>query len=167
MGRFAVPSVAALGFVRPNSATGADGKLGNADSDVPDDVFVPPGSTAGAMEGDTVEVKISPGRRGGIEGVVTSILQRGRRQYAATYFTKIRDGRPGVVLDGVPFEHPIGVGDIRGLPIENNDKVFVELVEFPRRERPGRRSGNPGAARQQHQPGNRHADDHAAVRPAG
>ncbi len=115
-----------FGFVRPT------GRIGNADSDVPDDIFVPPGSTAGAMEGDTVDVKISPGRRGGIEGVVVSIVDRGRRQYAATYLAKTdATGGPGVILDGVPFDQPIGIGDIRGLPLENKDKVFVELVEFP------------------------------------
>ncbi len=112
-----------FGFVRPNDG-GAD-----SDAEVPEDLFVPPGSTGGALEGDLVEVKVRPSRKGGQEGIVTKILERARRQFTGTFQTI--DGQPAVFLDGTPYEHPLSVGDVRGLPLDDNDKVFVEVVEYP------------------------------------
>jgi ribonuclease R len=110
-----------FGFVRPAGGEGV--------SEVPDDIFVPPGSTAGALEGDLVEVKIRPSRKGGNEGLVVKILQRARRQFTGTF--RSEEGESVVYLDGTPYEHPVAVGDTRGLPLSDDDKVFVELVEFP------------------------------------
>ncbi|MGI9443341.1 MAG: ribonuclease R family protein [Rubripirellula sp.] len=110
-----------FGFMRPNHAEN--------DSDVPDDVFIPAGCTAGAMEGDLVNVEVRPSRRGGNEGRVTEVLQRARRQFTGT-FTTI-DGEAAVFLDGTHYEAPVSVGDIRGLPLTNDDKVFVEIVDYP------------------------------------
>jgi ribonuclease R len=109
-----------FGFVRPNYSE---------DSDNPEDIFVPPGSTAGALEGDQVEVKVRPSRRGGNEGEVTKILQRARRQFTGTF--RYINKQPAVILDGTPFEAPVTVGDVRGIQLDNDDKVFVEMVEFP------------------------------------
>ena len=110
-----------FGFMRPNHAEN--------DSDVPDDVFIPAGCTAGAMEGDLVNIEVRPSRRGGNEGRVTEVLQRARRQFTGT-FTTI-DGEAAVFLDGTHYEAPVSVGDIRGLPLTNDDKVFVEIVDYP------------------------------------
>ena len=110
-----------FGFVRPNYTEG--------EAEMPEDVYVPVGSTAGAMEGDLVEVALRGKRRGGVEGVVVSILQRARRQFTGTF--QLTDGTAAVFLDGTHYEHPVEVGDVRGLPLENDDKVFVEIVEFP------------------------------------
>ncbi|MCM2372453.1 ribonuclease R family protein [Aporhodopirellula aestuarii] len=136
-GKFRRAMGGGFGFVRPSSG-GTD-----ADGDVPEDIFVPPGATGGAMEGDLVEVEISPGRRGGVEGIVVAVVQRERRQFTGTFRTKpippededrerapAIDG-PVVYLDGVHFNAPVGVGDVRGLPLVDDDKVFVEIVEFP------------------------------------
>ncbi|MEM1225291.1 MAG: VacB/RNase II family 3'-5' exoribonuclease [Planctomycetota bacterium] len=118
-----------FGFVRP-SLGGTD-----ADSEVPEDVFVPPGATGGAMEGDVVAVRMVPGRNGGVDGEVIEIVQRARREFTGTFRTNAGpkydiDG-PVVFLDGVHFEHPVSVGDVRGLPLLDNDKVFVEVRHFP------------------------------------
>ena len=110
-----------FGFVRPNHA--------EDDSDVPDDIFIPAGYTAGAMEGDLVNVEVRPSRRGGNEGRVTEVLQRARRQFTGTFRTI--DGEAAVFLDGTHYEAPVSVGDIRGLPLTNDDKVFVEIVDYP------------------------------------
>lgn len=110
-----------FGFVRPNHA--------EEDSDAPEDVFVPPGSTGGALEGDLVEIKVQPSRKGGNEGVVVQILERARRQFTATFQTV--DGKPAVFLDGTPYKQPVSVGDVRGIQLANDDKVFVEIVDFP------------------------------------
>lgn len=120
-----------FGFVRP-SLGGAD-----ADSDVPEDVFVPPGATGGALEGDLVEVRIAPGRRGGVEGEVVEVLQRARRQFTGTFRNRPNQEHAGLVdgavvyLDGVHYEVPLSVGDVRGLPLEDDDKIFVEVVRYP------------------------------------
>ncbi|MCH1442202.1 MAG: VacB/RNase II family 3'-5' exoribonuclease [Rubripirellula sp.] len=110
-----------FGFVRPNHA--------EDDSDVPDDIFIPAGQTAGAMEGDLVNVEVRPSRRGGNEGRVTEVLQRARRQFTGTF--RNIDGEAAVFLDGTHYEAPVSVGDIRGLPLTNDDKVFVEIVDYP------------------------------------
>jgi ribonuclease R len=109
-----------FGFVRPSHAD---------DSDVPEDVFIPPGSTHGALEGDLVEIKIRPSRKGGNEGEVAKVLERARRQFTGTF--QFSGDTPVVFLDGTPYQAPVTVGDVRGLPLENDDKVFVEMVEFP------------------------------------
>lgn len=128
-----------FGFVRPSSGGG------NADADVPEDVFVPPGMTAGALEGDLVAVTIEPSRRGGIEGKVVEVLQRARRQFTGTFFSSPQPDQPGsdtiegpvVYLDGVHYEAPVSVGDVRGLPLQDGDKIFVEIVDFPDEESGG------------------------------
>ncbi len=119
-----------FGFVRPGSGT--------EDTDSPDDIFIPPGATAGALDSDTVEVRLSArgDRRGDdSEGVITKILQRGRRQFTGTF--ELSDGVALVHLDGVPYDQPITVGDVRGLPLEGDEKVFVEIVEFPHEDGSG------------------------------
>lgn len=113
-----------FGFVRPGTS--------DQDGDSPDDIFVPVGMTGGAIDGDTVEVRLqmrSDGRGDGSEGVVEKVLARGRRQFTGTF--ELRGGVALVHLDGVPYDKPITVGDVRGLPLEGDEKVFVELVQFP------------------------------------
>ncbi|MDC0295236.1 ribonuclease R [bacterium] len=117
---------AGFGFVRPNHSD---------EGSKTEDIFIPAGFTSGALEGDLVEVAIRESRRGGSEGQVTRVIERARRQFTGTF--RISRGQASVILDGVPFEQPVTVGDVRGLPIENADKVFVELVEFPDAEGQG------------------------------
>ena len=111
-----------FGFVRLNSDN-------EKDSEPVDDLFVPPGKTGGALEGDLVEVAVKPSRKGGNEGVVVQILERARRQFTGTF--QFTGNQPVVFLDGTHYEHPVSVGDVRGLPLDKGDKVFVELVEYP------------------------------------
>ena len=95
-----------------------------------DDVFIPPPATGGAMDGDTVRIRIiRSGRDGKVEGAVEAIVIRGRREFSGTY--QLLDGKSLVWLDGANLEHPIEVGDIRGLPLNNQDKVIVEMVRYP------------------------------------
>ncbi|MFG0262617.1 MAG: ribonuclease R family protein [Novipirellula sp. JB048] len=110
-----------FGFVRP-------GEHEN-DREIAEHLFVPPGATAGALEGDLVEVRVQPSRKGGQEGVVVEILQRARRQFTGTF--RLISGQPAVFLDGTPYDQPVSIGDVRGLPLRDDDKVFVEMVEFP------------------------------------
>lgn len=111
-----------FGFVRPNHTS-------DSKSETTEDIFIPPGTTAGALEGDLVEVKVRPSRRGGNEGEVQQIVERARRQFTGTF--QMVDGKASVFLDGTHYQEPVTVGDVRGLPLNQNDKVFVEMVDFP------------------------------------
>ena len=90
------------------------------------------------LRGDLVEVSIRESRRGGTEGSISQILERARRQFTGTF--QNQNGKACVTIDGVPFTNPVSVGDVRGLPLETDDKVFVEIVDFPGE------SGNGGEA---------------------
>jgi len=119
-----------FGFVRRGDVT--------AGGESPEDVFIPPGATGGALDGDTVEVRMRPraDRRGdAMEGYVDKVLERGRRQFTGTF--EQRGTEALVHLDGVPYQQPLMVGDVRGLPVDNDDKVFVEIVSFPTASDPG------------------------------
>lgn len=113
-------AAAGFGFVRPVPT----GKLAAVE-----DIFIPASATSSAMEGDLVAIRVRGSRRGGQEGEVIEIVQRARRQFAGTY--GVQDGRSVVWLDGVAVGSPVDVGDVRGLPVEQGDKVVVELVKFP------------------------------------
>lgn len=112
-------AAAGFGFVRPVPT----GKLAAVE-----DIFIPAGRTSSAMDGDLVQVRVRSNRRGQ-EGEIVDILDRARRQFAGSYGQQ--DGRSVVWLDGVTIGSPVEVGDTRGLPVENGDKVVVELVRFP------------------------------------
>lgn len=118
-------AIGGFGFVRPN--------VGGTDSEAPEDIYIPVGETHGALNDDLVEIRLRPrsdSRRGGVEGTVHKILQRARHKFTGTF--EARSGGGGVAfLDGTPYEKPVNVGDVRGLPLENDDKIVVELVEFP------------------------------------
>ena len=110
-----------FGFVRLSSIAG-EARI--------EDVFIPPPATRGAMEGDTVRIRIvRSGKDGKVEGSVEEIVVRARREFSGTY--QLVEGKSLVWLDGANLEHPIEIGDIRGLPLNDNDKVIVELVRFP------------------------------------
>lgn len=125
-GVFRMAAGGQFGFVRPGDS---------GDAAMVEDLFVPPGQTGGAFEGDLVEVKVQPSRRGGNEASVFKILQRVKRQFTGTF--AMVDDQPAVYLDGTPHEAPVFIGDIQGLPIEKNDKVYVEVVNFPNEDGTG------------------------------
>lgn len=95
-----------------------------------EDFFIPPSAMRDAMDGDTVKVRVvRHGRDGRVEAAIEEIVSRARREFSATY--QVIDGKSVVWLDGVKLEAPVQVGDVRGLPLSDNDKVIVELVRFP------------------------------------
>ncbi len=115
------------GFVRiddPNAET------------VMEDVFVPAKATGSAMEGDRVSLRlVKSSRASRQEGRVEEILHRARRQFVGTY--QVIDNASVVWLDGVEDERPVNVGDVRGLPVNPDDKIIVEMVRYADAFHPG------------------------------
>ncbi len=122
-------AAAGFGFVRPVPT----GKLGPTE-----DIFIPASATGTAMDGDLVQVRLRANQRrssGGVEGIVVDIIERARRQFVGTF--GMSNGQSVVWLDGVVVAQPVAVGDVRGLPVSEGDKVVVELVSFPDGGAPG------------------------------
>lgn len=113
-------AAAGFGFLRP---------LPNDRQGNNDDVFIPASATGSAMDGDQVKVRLRAGRQGKSEGEVIEITERARRQFTGTFGQQF--GQSVVWLDGVSVGSPVLVGDVRGLPVAPEDKVVVELVQFP------------------------------------
>ena len=115
-------AAAGYGFVRPVPG----GKLTPTE-----DIFIPAAAVGSALDGDLVEVRLQRSTRSNsdYEGHIESVLQRHRRQFSATF--QLQQGQAIAWLDGVGLRLPILVGDVRGLPLENNDKIILELVRFP------------------------------------
>lgn len=107
------------------------------------DIFIPESRKLNAMDGDTVRVRLRSPMRSGmrgakelprhvsgrLEGEVVEVVARKKREFTGTFQT---EGQKSFVwLDGAKLERPVTIGDVRGLPLENNDKVVVDLVKFP------------------------------------
>ncbi len=103
---------------------------------VQEDIFIPAKFTGSAMEGDLVSVRISKSAGSErTEGGIEEIVSRAKRQFVGTY--QLVNNASVVWLDGVTSENPVTVGDVRGLPLNNNDKVIVEMVRYPEAFQPG------------------------------
>lgn len=124
-GTFRIAS-AGYGFLRP---------LGEHRDKFDEDIFIPAKYVGTAMSGDTVRVRVRRGREGRFEGMILEIVERQKRQFPGTYL--IREGKSLVWLDGAQQSWPIQVGDVRGLPLKEGDKVIVELVRYPSSDTPG------------------------------
>lgn len=96
-----------------------------------DKVYIAPEDLQGAMTGDTVEISLSRRRRTGGQrtGRVTQILQRARSVFVGTYHE--RAGRGYVTIDGGVMSAPVMVGDPGAKGARPNDKVVVEILQFP------------------------------------
>ena len=97
------------------------------------DLFVGPRETANAMTGDTVAAKVvKKGIRGGqmrYSGVVVEILERGRNEFVGTLR---QNGSEWIVQpEGQGHFAPIIVEDIGAKQAQNNDKVLVEIIQYP------------------------------------
>ncbi len=99
------------------------------------DLFIPPGSTGDAMNGDHVRAKvIHEGRRGAgkspFVGRIVEVLQRVDRQYVGTL---IKRGTLHVVkVDGRLMRDPVVIRDPSVKNANVGDKVVIEIVEYPK-----------------------------------
>jgi ribonuclease R len=97
------------------------------------DLFIPPGSTAEAMTGDTVMARVvQRGKRDGqmrYNGEIIQILERGRNQFVGVL--KYQNGFWFVKPDGSGAAEPINVDDVTAKNASENDKVVVEILSYP------------------------------------
>lgn len=100
------------------------------------DLFIPPGSTGDAMNGDRVRAKvIHEGRRAGtgkspFVGRIVEVLQRVDRQYVGTL---IKRGKlHAVQVDGRLMRDPVVIRDPSVKNAQVGDKVVIEIVEYPK-----------------------------------
>ena len=91
----------------------------------------------GAIDGDTVRVRITGRRRGGGGrcGEVLAVLERSKTRFVGRYFE--RDGRGQVRVDRRMFDDPIEVGDPGAKGARPGDQVVLEMLQFPERNRAG------------------------------
>jgi len=99
------------------------------------DLFVPPGKSFDAMDGDRVRAKVirERGRAGGgrspFTGVVVEVLQRAERKFVGTL---IRKGKTYLVnVDGRAIAEPIVVRDAESSNAKVGDKVVVDIIDYP------------------------------------
>ncbi len=99
------------------------------------DLFIPPGSTGDAMNGDRVRAKvIHEGRRGSgkspFVGRIIEVIQRVDRQYVGTL---IKRGSLHVVkIDGRLMRDPVVIRDPSIKSASVGDKVVIDIVEYPK-----------------------------------
>ncbi|MAE63411.1 MAG: hypothetical protein CMJ18_03995 [Phycisphaeraceae bacterium] len=111
-----------FGFVEPESAT------------VTEDLFVPEGSTGGALTGDRVRARLiyaqrrAKAGRSPFIGRIIEIVERAAHRYVGNL---ARRGRAWVVVvDGRKLTDPVPVRDAPSSGAHEGDKVVVELIEF-------------------------------------
>lgn len=104
------------------------------------DIFVPPVATLGAMNGDTVEIRLRPSRRDGDdrpEGEVVRIVQRGTITVIGEFQRDARgDGR--VISDDRRNRTELYIPADAALEARDHDVVVTEVVSYPD-GRPGSR----------------------------
>lgn len=116
-------AAAGFGFVTPKDSTATDRS---------EDIFVPKTKTADAADLDIVKIKVSSrrdGRDGRTSGRVIEVIERHTHRFVGTYR---EHGEYGFVdVDGGVFESGILVGDAGAKNCRIDDKVVIEMANFP------------------------------------
>ncbi len=98
------------------------------------DLFIPPEAGGGALTGDHVVARVRKrGKRGGemvYRGEVVQIIKRGDSRFVGTL--ERSEGTWFVVPDGTAMTTPIVVRDVTAAGPKPDEKVVVEIVQYPR-----------------------------------
>ena len=104
------------------------------------DLFISPDATADAMNGDTVMAKVvKKGVRSGrmkYNGIIVEILQRGHQSIVGTLQQTPKQWL--VQPDGKGFFEPIAIDDVKVKNAKADDKVVVDIIDYPTKSRIGR-----------------------------
>lgn len=112
-----------FGFVMPDNATEHG------------DLFIPPGKSGEAMDGDRVRAKVvherGRGKRGQspYTGKIVEVLTRAERQFVGVL--KQRGSQFLVEVDGRAIAEPILIRDATSTNARVGDKVVVDILEYP------------------------------------
>ena len=97
------------------------------------DLFIAPDNQLNAMPSDTVVARVMKrGHRGGemsYHGVVTEVLERGLKRVVGKLYRQ--GGNWAVAPDGKDIFEPVIVDDVTAKGAKVNDKVVVEIIEYP------------------------------------
>ncbi len=100
------------------------------------DLFIPAKKTKGAMTGDTVVAKVSKKKKKKKEmllsGRIVDILERAHDRFVGT-LKKTSEGWI-VIPDGTAFTEPVVVEDVSAKNAKKNQKVVVEILQYPTRQ---------------------------------
>ena len=98
------------------------------------DLFIPPEANGGALTGDHVVARVMKrGKRGGemvYRGEVVKITKRGESRFVGTL--EHSEGTWFVMPDGTAMSTPIVVRDVGAAGPKPDEKVVVEIVQYPR-----------------------------------
>ena len=99
------------------------------------DLFIPPGKSGDAMDGDRVRAKVRRERgregkgRSPFTGNIVEIIQRADRQFVGTLMKK---GKTFLVnVDGRAISEPIVIRDAQSSNARLGDKVVVDIIDYP------------------------------------
>ncbi len=90
------------------------------------DIYIPEGSTGYALQGDSVQVSVTGGRRGTIEGKVVNVLSRGAEQYVGVI--EITGKRAFVVPTSGKLHVDFFIDPSKLNGAKNGQKVIVKLL---------------------------------------
>jgi ribonuclease R len=112
-----------FGFVRPQGTSPSTGRDA--------DIFISAQNTSDASSGDLVRIRLSgkKGRLGKPEGRIIDVVERATNRFVGVYFEEVGVGM--VQIDGNVFTRPISVGDPGAKGVRTDDKVVLEMVQFP------------------------------------
>ncbi|MDB4458498.1 ribonuclease R [bacterium] len=118
-----------FGFVTPENSVATDRS---------DDIFIPKSKTSDASDRDIVKIRISKSReksRTRVSGQIIDVVQRHTHRFVGTY--RITGSMGFVDVDGGVFESGILVGDAGAKNCKVDDKVVIEIANFPSINQPG------------------------------
>lgn len=95
-----------------------------------DDIFIPPGETNNALNGDIVLARVTKERSGARrEGTIIRILERGTKQVVGTYTQSANFGF--VIPDDKKFNGDIFIPKNASMGAVEGHKVVVNITEYP------------------------------------
>jgi ribonuclease R len=95
-----------------------------------DDIFIAPGNTGHALNGDTVKLRVYPARKGGRpEGKVIAVLARGKEQFVGTLQATKYYGIFTADAQNMPIDILVPTNRFGGA--RHGDKVVVKITNWP------------------------------------
>ena len=103
-----------------------------------DDIFIPKPLMNGAIDGDTVEVVVSPGARGkGPEGRVVAVIERKRKKIVGTVVDVTK--KKAEIFSSILGEmHPIECAIQKSHPLNVGERVILDVLSWGQKKEPTR-----------------------------